>query len=272
MTPWLLPIRILVYILALLAIMASFSWNGTDPLSWLTSLRNFFLIFASGWLVTYILQKIDLATWSRAEHRIITALILFLLFDPLFSWWIFILLGVTTELLQRLLRVPGGPVFNPAALTAFVMSFFGFFPSWWGTNFSPRLPLIEEGISIAVLITLPLASYVVYKYKKHWISIAAVLAFTLVYVILLKESPLFIVLDGTLIFFLLVMAVEPKTTPILQKEQVIFGIIVGSLISIGIYFHWLEAYTMALLIGNLYTRRTFLRNLFTPHSTQPSEG
>jgi len=270
MTAWFLPIRVLIYALALLAIAACYSWNGADPFLWFASIRNLSFLFVSGWVTTYILHKLGLADRSRPEHRLITSLILFLLFEPLLPWWVFILLGVTTELFQRILRVTGGPLFNPAALSTFVFSFFGFFPSWWGTNFSPRLPLIPEGISIAVFITIPLALYVVYKYKRLRISLATGLTFAIIFLLLLRESPLFIILDGTLIFFLLIMAVEPKTSPVLPKEQIFFGMIVGGLIPIGIYFHWLEAYVMALLIGNLYTKRVFLTSLLSPCKAKSS--
>jgi|SRR6185369_11386092 len=263
-----LPINILICALLILALGASYSWNGFDITLWGESFRNFIFIFFSGWFITFILVRLGLAAESRKENRIITSLILFLLFDAVAPWWIFILLGAVTDLMERLLRVPGGPLFNPAALGALFFSFFGYFPSWWGTNFSPRYSLMEGALSIATFVTIPFTFYVAYKYKKFWISLSALISFSIVYLLLFQKSPLFILLDGTLLFFLLVMAIEPKTTPIVTKDQLTFGLLIGVLIPLGMYFNWLEAYTLALLIGNLYTRRNFFFSLFV--SSPPS--
>lgn len=257
-----LPIKLILYTLVVLALGASASWNLNDPGLWFDSLRNFMLLLFSGWLMTVLLEHFHLGSKSRTEHRIITMFILFLLFDSLAPWWVFAALGAVTEGLQRLVRTPTGPLFNPAALGALALSFFGFFPSWWGTNFSPRISLIlPEGISLAFFITLPLAGYVAYKYKKLWIPASATVMFFLAYSLLFRESPLFILLDGTLAFFFLVMAVEPKTSPNTQHEQILYGSIIGLLIPLGLIFHWLEAYLIALLAANLYTKRAFLKSL-----------
>lgn len=265
MKNWLLPINILIIFLTALTLWACFSWSGPDPASLLIHLRNLFLIFGSGLAVRFLIRKlIDPTISFRLEHRIITALILFLLFDPLTSWWTFLVLGAITEGAQYFLRGPGGPLFNPAALGVLIVSIFGTLPSWWGTNPLPRVSLLGEPFSLAALFTLLVAGYVVYRYRKLPISLSAFGAFALTYALLYGDSPVYIALEGTLLFFFLVMVPEPKTSPVVPKEQYLYGALVGAGTALGLYFHFIEAYVIALLVGNLYTGRRFLCGLLRP--------
>ena len=259
----LLPINILIILLSILVLGASFSWSQADGTPLVTHARNLVSLFLAGLVVRTLIQKfIDPVVSFRLEHRIITALILFLLFDPLLPWWIFPLLGIITEAGQYFFRVLSGPIFNPAAFGAIVLSLFGYLPAWWGVNFSPKFPLLGVDVSIAALFTLLLAGYVAHRYRKLPIAVSALLMFSLSYFLLLEQSPLYIVLEGTLLFFLLVMATEPKTSPIPPREQYLYGALIGLFVSVGIYFHFIEAYVIALLLGNLYTKQQQLPHLF----------
>src|SRR3989338_7140170 len=168
-----LPIRFLVIFLVLLALGACFSFGSSDSAAWLILARNLVLLTASSYTLYFFCQKFRLTAPTRLEHRIITLLILFLLFDPQLPWWIFLVLGGATELLQRLIRTSSEPIFNPAALGGLALSFFGFAPSWWGVNYAPHFLLFGYDISIAMFLTLPFAGYVAYSYRKLAIVLAA---------------------------------------------------------------------------------------------------
>ena len=258
---WFTPIKILVCFLAFMALGASLSWSGLDPTAILLHLRNFALIIGASALGGFVLSHFGLQRSIRWEHRAITSLILFVLFDPEWAWWAYPMLGLVTELIQRFFRIPGAPFFNPAAAGALVMSFIGIAPGWWGVSFAPRFMFTEGGISIAFFFTLAFAGFVAWKYQKLPIVLSAVLFFALIYPFLIGASPWYILLEGTFAFFLLVMAVEPKTSPVLQKEQIIYGGIIGISIPVIIALDFPEAYPIALLLANLYHRRTFLFDL-----------
>jgi Na+-translocating ferredoxin:NAD+ oxidoreductase RnfD subunit len=257
----LLPIHILIIFLGLLALGACFSLSGSQNTLWFTFIRNLFFLSASSYAIFFLLEKSRLALPSRLEHRAITILILFLLFDPLSPWWIFVALGILTELLQRLVRTKLGPLFNPVAASGLLLSIAGFAPSWWGVSFAPRFPVLGNDVSVAMILTLLCAGYVAYRYHKFPIAFAALGAFLLSYFILFGMAPVFIIAEGTLLFFLLVMAVEPKTSPILTQEQYIFGGIIGVALTLGLSFHSPEAYLGAIIVGNLYHKRDFLKTL-----------
>jgi hypothetical protein len=165
MRTWLTPIRLLVYLLIILALWGSLSWGQFGFVFWLTQVRNFTLLFGTGYVLYQVLRKFNLALPTRSEHRLITTLILFILFDPLQTWWTFVLLGLITELLSRFVRLPTGPVLNPAAVGTLALSLIGIYPGWWAASFAPRFEVLAN-MSAAVVIIIPLAGYVAYKYKK----------------------------------------------------------------------------------------------------------
>src|SRR3990167_7417720 len=97
-----LPIQTLVIFLISLTVGACLSQSGYDSQSWFILSRNFILLTISNFVLYF----------------------LFLLFDPQTPWWIFLFLGGTTELLQRLFRTPSGPLFNTVASSGLLFSFF----------------------------------------------------------------------------------------------------------------------------------------------------
>lgn len=258
----LLPIHILILFLTFLALWASVTWNGTDVNAWLLSLRNLALLALSGFAVRFLIRSfIDPILSTRFEHRFISVVILFLLFDSLLPWWLFVALGIVTELSQYFLRTQMGPLFNPAALGGILISLFGFLPSWWGVNPPPRFLIGGIEVSILAWITALGAAYVVYRYRKLLIAGSAFLGIGLSYLFFFQANPAYLLLEGTLLFFILIMICEPKTSPVVRKEQIIYGALVGLLMPLGLYFHFIEASFIALLIGNLYTGRRFLATL-----------
>lgn len=263
----LLPIHLLILALAVLTTWSLVLWNETEFSSWLLSLQNGLLLFIGGFTVRFLAERFGKGNYNtRTENRIITFLILFLLFDSLNPWWVFLLLGFIAELGQFLFRTPLGPLFNPAAFGALVISLFGFLPSWWGVNPEPRFSLLNVDISIPTWIIGFFAAYVAYRYRKHFVALSGATSFFIIYFLLAGNIAIYLLLEGTLLFFFLVMTCEPKTSPIMPKEQLLFGTLVGTLLAFGLAFHVLEASLIALLIANLFTARKFLNNYFLRES------
>lgn len=267
------PIRILIFYLIVMMLISSCSFALFSAPLWFSQIRNFVLIFAAAYGTYRALLLTKKITPTRWEHRVITTSILFLLIDPFFPWWIFPLLGVLTEVLQRFIRLPTGPLMNPAALALFLVSIFGYAPAWMGTSFSPRIPIVSGGMSVAMFLTVPLAGYVAYKYKKLPIVATFVVVFALCYALFIQANPLFLVIEGTVAFFALVMAVEPKTSPVLRNQQIVYGLALGVLIPIAIKFYFIEPYCGPLilcnLVFNLYRNRNYLKSKWAPKSPTP---
>lgn len=256
----LLPIQLLTLYLFLLSLGAILSWSGLDGQDWLAHVGRWAAIFLSGYLTALALQKTFSVAPLRREDWIISSLILFLLIDPVHPWWLFFLLGVFAQAGARLIRTKGGPIFNPAALAAFAFGLAGFYTGWWGVNFPPSLslPIIDGGMSVAMLLTVPLAGYVLYRYRKQYLVLSFVITFLVSHALLFGAWPFFLLLEGTIAFFLLVMVVEPKTSPNPRRDQYIYGAIVGIGMTLLMRLGWFDATLGTLLIANLYTAREFL--------------
>lgn len=268
------PIQLLVLYFVLMLLWSSVSWGGFDLAFWLNQIWHFFILIVPGFIMYWFLQKQKITQPARWEYRFITTSILFLLFDPLLPWWSFLLMGLTAELGQRFIRVPTGPLMNPAALAAVIVTFFGYYPGWWGVSFAPRLPVEWGGLSIATLfLTLPVAGYVANSYKKLPIALTGMFVFALSYLLVFQSNPFFILIEGTLIFFFMVMADEPKTSPVLRKEQLIFGGALGLLMTLALFFAFAEPYCMPLLlcniVFNLYRNRRWVIQKMRPQPPQP---
>lgn len=261
MKPWLQPIRILLLYLIVLTILGTISWSRFDSQVLGQITLEAVMLFGGYSFIHFLLVRSKRIQVTRWEHQAITCLILLLLFEPGLPWYSYMIIGALAEVLQRVFRLVTGPLANPAALAIVAIAlvgllyqwtgFMGWYPLWWGVSFAPRLPIIDGGVSAAALLTIPIAGWVAHKYKKLWIVAAAVATLIPACLFVLGRSPLFILLEGTFAFFLLVMAIEPKTSPILRNQQLLYGALLSTLVVIGIKFGWYEAYTMSLVIVNV---------------------
>lgn len=213
---------------------------------------HFGLLFGSSLVTRWLIGQTKLASAPamllRWEHRLITSLLLFLLFDPAQPWGIFILLGILTEAVERFVRVPTGPLANPAGLGALLLALGGYYPDWWGMSFGPRIMIGEAGVSLLTWLFLLPMIWVIHKYKKLWIVGTALVSFCLLYGLVMGQSPLGVVLDGTLLFFLMVMVIEPKTSPTVMVEQLWFGGSLAALVVVLLKLAFVEAYLGALIL------------------------
>jgi len=182
------------------------------------------------------------------DNILITLLILLLLADPSAPSLLTVALGLLTFIFKIFIRIQRHPIFNPAVISLSVLYFFGLTTTWWGVSFSPRF--FEIGISSAMLITLPLGLYIIKKYQKLPTFFATILSFAALSFFFQGMLPIKMLLEGTFAFFLLIMATEPKTTPVIDKQEWIHGILLGLSLSAWFNFKLPLPYLLNLLILN----------------------
>ena len=184
------------------------------------------------------------------ENIFIVSLIILLLANHQTGFFAMFILGLLTALIKTIFRLHHQPIFNPAAAGLFAASFLGVTTTWWGVSFSPRLPFYS--ISAAMLLTVPAGLYLIWLYKRIPTLLTVTLSFLVVYFLLKGTFPVLTVLEGTFAFFLFVMAIEPKTTPVVDKQEWLYGTVLGS----GIAFLYVvrlvgSPYLVVLLSANL---------------------
>jgi len=142
---------------------------------------------------------------------------------------------------KRLIRVKGRHLFNPAALGIFLTTIlFGAQTQWEGTY--------------AWYILVPFGLYFVYKIKKLELMAGYFLASFLLFGVqaVMRHIPLGNIFGYFSYFYVFVMMIEPKTTPIKPLGKLIFGLGIGVIIfildEVGVKF---DAELCALLIMNL---------------------
>ncbi len=195
-------------------------------------------------LANYLLAKVFKAR-TNLESASITALILTLIVGPLAVWENIIVLtfiGVFAMAAKYILAIRKKHIFNPAA-SAVLLSviFLNIGASWWiGSKFT--LPLIILG---GVLVLA--------KTKRYEL----VGSFLVVYFFTLILSGGRVSIDSFTVpaiwFFVLVMLVEPLTSPATKNRQIIFGAVVAAVYFllqkiIPGYNYGLET---SLVVGNL---------------------
>lgn len=211
-------------------------------------LTRFFILGASFVIPTLLFMKLkDIKV--QWDNIAITLLILLLLADPSAPTLLVVALGLLTFLFKIFIRVQHHPVFNPAAVSLSLLYLFGLTTTWWGVSFSPRFT--EFGISAAMLITLPVGLYIIKRYQKIPTLVATTASFLLLGYLLQGSFPITTILEGTFAFFLLLMATEPKTTPLIDAQEWVYGVILGGTLAVWSAFKLPLPYLMNLLILNV---------------------
>lgn len=246
------PVQVLVVYLTVMAVFATNSWGG-DIMFWGGQILRLCLIYLGMRLAYLIMSSLFVVRdTGRWENRVITSLILYLLFDPLIGLSVFFALGVITEVIQRVFRSLTGPVINPAAAGVLSMIIFGYLPGWWGMSFAPRIYIVPDGVSLSVFLTLIMAGFVAYKYKKIYIAVVfGLLYFMLATFLKGSDFSVFAISEGTVMFFMLVMLIEPKTSPAIERDQLIYSVVVGLAVILLIEFLFADPYSGGLAVGNL---------------------
>jgi len=171
------------------------------------------------------------------ESSLITGIICGFVLSNGLAWWIFALAGMLATLSKHLIRFKEKHIFNPAALGILLTMFFlSAYTQWKG--------------AYTWYILVPVGLYFIIKIKRLAIVVTYYLTYSIIFIF--KGNP---VLDTILYanyFFMLVMLIEPKTTPIKLKEQIIFGLL-AAIVSAILYALQVtyDPELLALLIVNL---------------------
>lgn len=193
-----------------------------------------------------VLKRIRLGKWSYSPSATITGFILATILSPL-PIYAQIIVGVIAILQKYIIRHDRRHIFNPAAFgLLFAWLVFGTPPAWWAAT----TPIVFLFLFSDYLIgRLPLA-----------------LTFYLVYAGLVSGTAYFT--TGTfspsvpsypLLFFALVMVVEPRTSAITKKGMLVEGILLASTVFAIQRFLPLDIFVPMLLLMNLLVHLRILK-------------
>ncbi len=219
--------RKLFMIAYLCAIIAAAAWVARDARSVWTVLATVGLYAGT-----------DLAwTWVRDRRRylplssLISGLILGILLAPTTPLAVRMVAPLLAVASKQLLRIRQRHVFNPAAFSATVLSFGSLAAvSWWAVAAWPP--------SVVLLVGVPVGAFIVHRVRR-WPVVVPFLAVYTVGIALTVVSHTLdpraalsavraALVDGTLIFFVTIMLIEPVTTAYRTwRIQAAYGAAVG---------------------------------------------
>lgn len=210
-------------------------------------------------------------------NTLVSALILFMVINYTLGggqYLTLILATLITMTARFFLRFRGLPIFNPVAL-GLVITFLlaklipalpDPFISWWGTSY--QLHLLGENViyhfSLALFFVLVWIFFGLYKWRKYPILLTFLgghLIFQLLFLALGNIEASFFEFtftDATTYFFASVMLVEPRTSPMVKKQQIIYGLVAVLAFNLLFFFRdYLPIstsifYLIAILAGNFY--------------------
>lgn len=196
-------------------------------------------------IINYLKNKKFVVT----ESSIITGLIIGYVISGDEFWWVIALASIFAIASKHLIRFRKGHIFNPAAFGIFlVVLLFGAYTQW------------KAAYSWHIII--PLGVYLALKIKRMSLVVSYFAAALFLYApqAFLYNASLLETFGYLNYFFIFIMMIEPKTTPVRRRSKIIFGIGVAAFIftfyEIGIL---VEAELFALLtvnfLGALLERR-----------------
>lgn len=177
-----------------------------------------------------------------SDSSVVTGLIIGYVLSGAEPLWLFSSVSILTIGSKHLIRIDERHIFNPAAFGIFLAVLFGASTQWKGAN--------------AWYVLAPFGFYFIYRIRKIGIAVSYLIISFILFGIqaLVQKEPLFNALIFQNYFFIFVMLIEPKTTPITYFGKMIFGMTAAILVFIfaaaGIKY---DAEIISLLILNLFT-------------------
>lgn len=159
----------------------------------------------------------------------------------------------------------GSPIFNPVVLGFFLLEILSnFIPSlklsfvsWWGASYS------FGPVPITLIL---MAIWIIFSFKvwRKWAVALSYLGFFAIFAFLAPiiltgetfQSSLdllkFTFANSTIYFFTFMMLAEPRTSPLMRHQQIIYGLIAAIFSTISLLTNFPTSALLAILVPNLY--------------------
>ena len=245
--------RLLLFGLGILAlisfVLSALSLLPFTPIELVVSL---IILLFSCFVHNFIFAKL-LKAVTNFESYLITALILFLTIAPSIETQDMVITffaGAIAMSSKYIFAIQKKHIFNPVALSLFILGFLGFGNAIWWAGSLNLLPFV-----------FILGFLVVRKVRRFYLlwsfliaAIITIILFNLKNGLAPIESLQQVITSWPLIFFGTIMLTEPLTTPPTQKLRVLYGGLVGILFGTQFSFGPLFASPeFALVVGNIFS-------------------
>lgn len=203
-------------------------------------------------LAMYFLLSALTQKKKSLANTLVSSLILYLLLFPpvgTMEVLLIVLATVITTMIKFFGEVQGKPLVNPAAggiLFVLVLAHFFapnamFFAQWWGASFGTLFEIYDIKITLSLFLIFIWIFFGLAKWRRIPIFVTFLttkICCDMFFAFLAPDfskqlTPIFnTYIDSTIYFFAAVMLVEPKTSPSVFNQQLVFGALAGILLSV----------------------------------------
>lgn len=245
--------RLVLYGLVVLsAVSIIFGFFGLVSYSGISQIISLLAILIACYISNFILAYI-FKVQTNVESVWISSYILFLVLTPVSSPTevvTLMLYGFVAMSSKYILAISKKHIFNPVAISLFVLGLFGFGAgSWWiGNVYMTAFVLIFGFLVIKKVIRFDLFTSFLFS------AIISLLFFGYIDELNLSDVVVVNFLSGPILFFGMIMLTEPLTTPPAKIQRVVYGMIAGLLY--GAEFEFGVVYStpeLALVLANIYS-------------------
>ncbi len=270
------PLQKVTAVLAIYALGAILVNLGQDVIYHLLITVGFSLV------LFFIFSKLS-GKKKNIYNTLISSLIIFLVlhYGTETSELIYPLLATFITIFSKFfLEIKGSPIINPVVfgllltyfITLLVPSLEPLFISWWGSSYSYSIAydtgnyFLDTPIPIALIIV---AVWILF-FLKTWRKYPTLISFLLLHAAILFIQDFFFsqatgidkkcdttflcftFTDATIYFFASIMLIEPRTSPILKKGQIVYGTLAALTYNLIRYLGYAHFDLIAIAIANLY--------------------
>lgn len=184
--------------------------------------------------VELFINRIKLKKIIFPSSAFITGMIIALVLVPGVKWFIPLIASFVAITQKQIIRYKGKHIFNPANFGLFfIILIFPTYVTWWGQN--------------SWFLIILAGFFICYKMKRLKLPLFFIASFAFVFSLnnLLSKQPLSNPLLLVNIFFIFVMLIEPKTSPVTQKGTALYALL-AALFSFT-FFKLIPAYDFSIL-------------------------
>ncbi len=247
---------VLYGLMILCSISVGLGFMGVLSYSGLSLIYSILAITVACYTSNFVLGKL-FSVETNVESSSITAFILFFVLSPITSLsnlYVVVIVGCIAMASKYFLAIEKKHLFNPAAVSVFVVGLFGSgIASWWVATSSLVIPVVILGFLVlrklkrfqmfSVFVLASLVSIFVFNFSSLGNSLDNIGEF-------LKIT----FLSGPILFLGTIMLTEPFTTPPTKNLRMVYAVIVGLLF--GAQFEFGILYStpgLALVLGNIFS-------------------
>lgn len=190
-------------------------------------------------LTDLIIRRIRYKRWEYPVAATISGLIIAIALPFTAPIYVPIITAVIAMVLKNVIRVSGKNLFNPANLGILIAAFlFNQGIAWWG--------VAVPWLMVIFLITI-------YKVKRYPVLLSFLILYSLLELIFRLNFNFLLLYSELLglLFWMLIMLVEPVTSPATAKRQMIFGAIAGIVVFSMNFYSPLYAPLVGLAVADL---------------------